>query len=331
MPVEVKIMKFVKATPYARKIAKQYHIDLTAVTATGPGGAVVEKDVERAHEGRQRTREVPVTPLAVRIADSMQIDLKNVRGTGLGGKISKNDVLAAAGRQDDEMYPGEVREVLSGMRRAVAEKMTQSYAVPSVTITTKVDVTGLLELRAEYNTCHKERITINDLVLSAVAKSLVKNKRLLCSFDCDSIIYKDAINLGLAVSMDDGVLVPVIRNADQLELKELAQKAHDLAKRAREHRLSPDECAGSTFTVTNMGMFGVEAFTPLINLPDAAILGVCTVSDGCIVKDGLPQVRKVMRICLTFDHRAMDGAMAAKFNLAVREYLENPESLIKKG
>ncbi len=322
-------MTFVKATPYARKIAKQYHIDLSAVQPTGPDGAVIEKDVERAHEGRQRTREVPVTPLALRIAASMHIDLDRVKGTGLGGKISKKDVIASSGRMEDGL-PGERREVLDGMRRAVAEKMTLSYAVPSVTVTTKVDVTELLELRAQHNAHHKHQYTINDLVLAAVAKALAKDKRMLCSFDTDSIIYKEEVNIGVAVSLEEGLLVPVIRNADQMSMDEISKTAHDLAKRVRQHRITPDECTGSSFTVTNMGMFGVEAFTPLINLPDAAILGVCAVSDGCIVKDGQPQVRQVMRICLTFDHRAMDGAQAAKFNLSVREYLENPGSLIKK-
>ena len=322
-------MAFVKATPYARKVARQYHIDLTAVKPTGPGGVVLERDVVAAREGRQKRLEVPVTPLAQRMARSLNIDLHNVRGTGIGGKISKADVLKAAGRGTGEMAPGEHREALTGMRRIIAEKMAASVAIPTVTVTTKVDVTRLSEMRDEHNRTHAHHYSFNDLILAAVAKALAANKRMLCRFDGDGIIYVDDVNIGMAVALDEGLLVPVIRNADRLSLDELSGVARSLARRARERHLSPDECRGAAFSVSNMGVFGVEAFTPILNPPDSAILGVCAVSDAWMIRDGVPLVRKVMRICLTFDHRVMDGAQAAKFNLSVREYLEHPESLFE--
>ncbi len=130
------------------------------------------------------------------------------------------------------------------------------------------------------------------------------------------------------MSLDEGILVPVLKEADTLTPEELAEKAHDLIRRAREKSVTPDECSHSTFTVTNMGMYGVEAFTPMLHLPEAAVLGVCSIYDGCAVKDGAVEVRKLMHICTTFDHRLLDGAQAAVFNLAVREFLEHPESLI---
>lgn len=321
-------MTFVKATPYARKIARQYHIDLTAVTPSGPGGAVLERDVIRAREGREKSREVPVTPLAERMARELHIDLNTVKGTGIGGKISKADIIAASGQRSAELQPGELREAMSPMRRAIAAAMADSLAIPSVTVTTKVDVTRMEELRASVNSGGKIHLTVNDLVLAACARALKKNRKMLCSFAGDSIIYKTSINIGMVVSLPEGILVPVIRDADTLALPELADAAHDLSRRARNHRLTPSECEGSTFSVTNMGMYGVEAFTPVIHSTNAAILGVCSIYGGVSQKDGRIEARKLLHICLTFDHRLLDGADAAKFNLSVREYLENPESLI---
>lgn len=321
-------MAYVKATPCARRVAKQYHIDLASVTPTGPGGAVVERDILNAKQGRQKKSRVPVTPLARRIADSMHIDVSGLSGTGTGGRISKADVLNAAGQKDVELMPGELWQPMNSMRRTIAAQMTEASLVPTVTVTTKVDVTRLTELRLMHNEKHAVHYTVNDLVLMAVAKALKKNKRILCSYAGENIIYKNDINLGMAVSLEDeGLLVPVIREADLLTPDELAETAHDLTRRTREKKISPDECRGSTFTVTNMGMYGVEAFTPMLHLPNAAVMAVCSIYDGCAVRDGAIEVRKLMHICLTFDHRLLDGAQAAKFNLAVREYLENPESL----
>ncbi|MDO5702719.1 MAG: 2-oxo acid dehydrogenase subunit E2 [Lachnospiraceae bacterium] len=322
-------MAFVKATPYARKIARQYHIDLSAVTPSGSTGAVLARDVERARERHKRTREVPVTPLALRIAEAMHIDLDTVRGTGVGGKISKADVLAAAGRPGSVLLPGERRETLTPMMRSIAAQMTAASRVPTTTVTTKVDVTAMEEMRAEHNGRSGIRYSVNDVILMAAARSLTKHRNLLCSFAEDSIIYKSGINLGMAVAMEDenGLIVPVITEADQLSPDELATAAHDLARRTRGKKISPAECEGSTFTVTNLGMFGVEAFTPLLNLPNAATMGVCAIYNGVAVKDGRVEVRKLLHLCLTFDHRALNGAAAAKFNLTMREHLENPGSL----
>jgi len=315
-----------KATPYARKVARQYHIDLAAVTPSGSHGEIKERDVIAAREGRRRRSKVSATPLAMHMAESMDIDLAEVRGTGVNGRVRKEDVLAAAGRAGG-LLPGEHAEALTGMRRTIAKRMTEAANVPTVTVTTKVDVTEMLRRRKEHNDSHAHHYTVNDIVTAACAKALAKHRRMLCRFDGDRIIYKDSVNLGIAVSVDDGLVVPVIAGADKLSMDELSSTAHSLAARAREKRLSPDAFSGSSFTVSNMGMFGVEAFTPILNPPDSAILGVCAVSDACLVREGVALVRKVMRICLTFDHRVMDGAEAAKFNLTVREYLEHSEAL----
>lgn len=320
-------MAFIKATPYARKIAGQYHIDLAAVTPSGPGGAVLERDVLRAREGRRRTRTVHVTPLARRIAEELHVDLNQVKGTGLGGKICRADVVAASDQPVYELQPGELREPLSGMRRTISRRMTEAAAIPTVTLTTKVDATAMEEMRQAVNERKGVHYTVNDLILKACARALLKHKRMLCSFAGDSIIYKNDINIGIAVSTGEGLLVPVLRDAEMLTLDEISGKAKELIRRARDRHVTPEECEGSTFTVTNLGMYGVEAFTPLIHSPNAAILGVCSMYDGVTVREGLVEARRLMHLCLTFDHRLMDAAEAAGFNLSVREFLEHPESL----
>ena len=312
-----------KATPYAKKIAAQYHIDLEAVPASGSSGEILSRDVEKAHSGRKSIREVPVTPLAARIAAERGIDLANIRGTGIGGKISKKDVLAASGRVPVDLKPGELRVSLTGLRKTMAERMARSGQIPATTLVTPADVTELLRVRARVNAEKGVHYTLNDLVLRAAALALIGNKRILCSFDDGSVIYKSDINLGVAMSTDEGLLVPVIREADTLGLPELSEKVRDLSARAKERKLLPDECAGNTFTVTNLGMYGVEQFTPLINPPDAAILGV-----GAAIPDGSTG-RTVLRLCLTFDHRLLDGREAAQFNLAVKELLEDPDRLFE--
>ena len=316
-------MSEIKATPYARKMAAQYHIDIEAVEATGSHGEVTARDVERARAGRLMAREVPVTPLAVRIAEAKHIDLSRVKGTGIGGKISKADVLRATGSIEPELGPGERREVLTGMRRIIADRMTEAAGIPTCTVTTKADVTDLLEVRAAYNAAREETFSINDLVLYAVVRALREDKTLLCSYDSDSVIIKDAVNLGVATAVEGGLLVPVVKDADVLSLKELAETVRGLVKRARQKTLMPDELKGNTFTVTNLGMYGVEAFTPLINPPDAGILGICAVTDGVKVVKGEILIRSFMRLSLTFDHRLINGAEAAAFNLIVRRYLED--------
>ena len=316
-------MATVKATPYARKLAAQYHIDLHVVTATGPQGEIRARDVERTHEGRMMTREVPVTPLAMRIASDRHISLSDVRGTGIGGKISKDDVLRAAGSIEQELKIGETRETLTGMRRIIADRMTESGKIPTCTITTKVDMTDLLQIREAYNNSHEDHYSVNDLVLYAVVHALKEHAEMLCSYDNGSVIHKSAINLGIATAVEGGLMVPVIMEADSMSLAALRDAGHSLVRRSRQKTLMPDELKGNTFTVSNLGMFGVEAFTPLINMPDAAILGVCAVSDGVIVREGRVEVRRVMRICLTFDHRLLNGAQAAEFNLSVKKCLEN--------
>ena len=228
-----------------------------------------------------------------------------------------------------ELMEGDTVEKLTGMRKVVAQRMyTSAVEIPTVTQTVKVDVTALLAFRKKLKE-EGHAFSVNDFVLKAVAKALRRHPEILVSLDGEQIIRRAHVNLGMAVALDAGLIVPVIRDADLLSLEALSAKARDLAERARANQLGADEYKGSTFTVSNLGMFGVESFTPIINQPDAAILGVnCTEDELVMEDDGTIAKHQVLRISLTFDHRLLDGAVAAKFEMTVRDLLEHPMDIL---
>ena len=242
------------------------------------------------------------------------------------GAIVGDDVMLS---KNLELMEGDTVEKLTGMRKVVAQRMyTSAVEIPTVTQTVKIDVTALLAFRKQLKEAGHP-FSVNDLVLKAVAKALRQHPEMLVSLDGEQIIRRAHVNLGMAVALDTGLIVPVIRDADLLSLEALSAKAKDLAERARTNQLGADEYKGSTFTVSNLGMFGVESFTPIINQPDAAILGVnCTEDELVMEDDGTIAKHQVMRISLTFDHRLLDGAVAAKFEMAVRELLEHPMDIL---
>ena len=283
---------------------------------------------------------VKISPLAKKTAEKFGVDYSVLAGSGPGGRIIQQDVLAAkdavvvkevkdtAPLSQDEKREGGI--VLKGMRKVVAERMLQSHLeIPPVTQNMKIDVTKLIEFRKSINETREEKkFSINDFVLKAVAKALAKNPHIMVSLIDGQIFQNDNVNIGMAVSTDTGLIVPVINDADKLSLEALSAKAKDLALRARENKLDMDEYKGSTFTVSNLGMFGVESFTPIINQPDAAILGVCSVEDELALEEGNVVQKKKMKISLTYDHRLLDGAVAAKFQQEIKKLLENPMEIL---
>ena len=216
------------------------------------------------------------------------------------------------------------------MRKVVAQRMLQSHTeIPPVTQNTKVDVTELMKFRKMLMAETGNKYSVNDLILKATAKCLRQHPEVLVSLDGDQVIQRALVNLGMAVALDAGLIVPVIRDADRLGLDALSAAAKDLASRAKNNKLTPDEYKGSTFSVSNLGMFGIETFTPIVNQPDAAILGVCAVQDELVMDDeGNISKHQVMRLSFTYDHRLIDGAVAAKFVMALRDLLEKPMSII---
>ena len=292
-----------------------------------------------------------VSPLARKMAAKLGVDLSKLTGSGPSGRIRQQDVLAAANAAQAaapapaaaaapaarpaakgglELMEGDTVVKLAGMRKVVAQRMLQSHTeIPPVTQNTKVDVTELMKFRKMLLAETGSKYSVNDLILKATAKCLRAHPEVLVSLDGDQIIQRAHVNLGMAVALDAGLIVPVIRDADRLGLDALSAAAKDLASRAKSNKLTPDEYKGSTFSVSNLGMFGIETFTPIVNQPDAAILGVCAVEDELVMDDqGGISKHQVMRLSFTYDHRLIDGAVAAKFVMALRDLLEKPMSII---
>ncbi len=311
----------VAATPYAKKLASEAGIALSDVPASGKHGEVKAADVEK----------VKATPLAQRIATGLGVDLAGVAGSGHAGKVTKDDVLAAAAAPAATSMEV-TRKPLTGMRKVIADRMTQSHLqIPPVTHNMSNDVTALLALRETINAGREKdkRISINDFIVKACAIAVSENDMVRSSIEGNELVTKAATNIGFAVGLEDGLIVPVIRDADKLSLSKLSEKAKELAGRARNGGLRPDEYSGSTFTISNLGMFQVDSFTPIINQPDAAIMGVNRVRDELALDaEGNVVVKKVVTLSLTYDHRILDGMNAAKFQLRVKELLENPMEIL---
>lgn len=295
---------------------------------------------------------VRISPLARKTAAKLGVDYAGIAGTGPSGRIVLKDILAAseAGKNAPapaseaapaaavpapkagslELMEGDTVVKLAGMRKVVSQRMWASHnEIPPVTQNIKVDVTELMKFRKMLLAETGKKYSVNDLVLKATAKCLRQHPEMLVSLDGDQIIQRAHVNLGMAVALDAGLIVPVIRDADKLSLDALSAAAKDLATRAKENKLGADEYKGSTFTVSNLGMFGIETFTPIINQPDAAILGVCAIHDELDMDDeGKLFKKQVMRLSVTLDHRLLDGSVVAKFEMDLRDLLEKPMSIL---
>lgn len=292
----------IKISPLAKKTAKKMGVDYTTLNGSGPGGRIIQQDI--LNKAEKPKFEVPV-------------------------QVNAEPTAATKG-ENIELMDGDTVVKLSGMRKTIAERMYKSHnEIPVVTQDVKIDVTKLMEFRKQLNANRETKLSVNDFMLKAVAKALKKNKNILVSLDGDKIIKRAHVNLGMAVSMDEGLIVPVIKDADKMGIEELSASAKDLAVRAREGKLNMDEYKGSTFTISNLGMYGVESFTPIINQPDAAILGVNTIQSELDMDDeGKVFKKQVMKISLTFDHRLLDGSTAALFQLDIKKLLEEPINIL---
>ena len=295
----------VRISPLAKKTAAKLGVDYTTVKGTGPMGRIVQKDILAAAEAAPAVEAAPVAEKAAAAPAAAPV-------TGL------------------ELMEGDEVVKLAGMRKVIAERMTKSaQEIPTVTQNVKIDMTELMKFRKKVNEDLAVKYSLNDYVLKATAKALKNNKHILASIDGDKIIKRAHVNIGMAVALGDGLIVPVIKDADKMSLSEISAAAKDLAERAKTNKLEMDEYKGSTFSISNLGMFGVETFDPIINQPDSGILGVCAVQDELVMDDeGNITKRQFMRISFTFDHRLIDGATAAKFELAIKELLENPMQIL---
>jgi pyruvate dehydrogenase E2 component (dihydrolipoamide acetyltransferase) len=286
---------------------------------------------------------VPVVPAARRRAAELGVDPAAVQGSGPNGLVRVADVEAAAAPASPApaapaavAEEGDVEEVpLSPMRRVVARRLTESMqSAPHFYLTVKVDVTRLLELRADLNRQlaaggQDLKVSINDLLVKACAGLLAANRELNVSFGGDKLVVHRRVHVGMAVAVDGGLLVPVVRDADQKSLTQVAREAGELIGRARSGRLGADDMGGGTFTVSNLGMFGIEQFTAVINPPEAAILAVgAAAPEPLVTGDGQVEIRQVLRLTLSIDHRVVDGATGAAFLAQLKDVLEQPLRIV---
>ena len=332
-----------KASPAARQLAEKLAIDLNQVTASGPGGRILEADVQRYIDLRgpapTETARLKASPLARRLAKEHGVDLSLIAGSGPDGRVVRDDVLQAASTAPEIpvvetpalQQPAEVI-AMDGIRGIIAERMTLSLQTnASVTLHTEVDATGFVELRGMLNDKLQARevsITYTDLLVKVVANALREHPRLNATLTDEGIHLLPEINIGVAVALEDGLVVPVVRNADKARLSEISTQVKDFAERARGNQLTPGELQGGTFTITNLGNFGVDAFTPIINPPESAILGVGRILKKPVVHNDEIIIRSMLTLSLTFDHRVVDGAPAAQFLQTVSGYIQDPYLLL---
>jgi pyruvate dehydrogenase E2 component (dihydrolipoamide acetyltransferase) len=326
-----------QVVPAARRLAQERGIDLAQVQATGPGGRILVEDVQKALEAHTAAAPAPappasaevavqVTPAARHLARQHGIDLAKVQGTGPRGRVLIEDVQKALEFQSQPMaQPAQVIPI-RGMRQTIATRMVQSLqTMAQVTLTTEVDVTEAMTLRAGLARQWPESgLSPLHLVIKATARALQEHPRMNAVQKEHEVELVPEIHIGVAVSLEEGLLVPTIQRADAKHLAQIASESRDLASKAREGRATYEEVTGGTFTITNLGAYGIDAFTPIINPPQVGILGVGRVVEKPVVYQGDITKRSMMFLSLTFDHRVIDGAPAAAFLHALKGHLEDP-------
>jgi len=313
----------VLASPAAKRLARELGVDISLVVGTGASHRITEGDVQAFHDRRGA---LDATPLARRMIEEEGLDASRIVGSGPGGRITEDDVLAWLSQKPAPPALPSDSVPFDGMRQAVAETMLHSlHSMAQLTLTAKADVTVLVALRETLQQRWGEELSYTDFVVKAAALALREHPLLNSMLAGDAIVHQSSIHIGVAVALDDGLMVPVVRHADKQSVHRIHETLRDLANKARSGGLCVDEVTGSTFTVTNLGMYGIEAFTPIINPPEAAILGVGKIAEELALVDGLVTARSKMMLSLTIDHRIVDGAPGAEFLRSVVRLLEQPE------
>lgn len=320
-------LKTLKLTPKAQRLVKEEGLEpaqLAGIEGTGFEGGITYKDIK-------------ASPLARKAAAKMDVDLSEVKGTGPAGKIMKEDVTAATAAHAVSARPQENSNLLidstapyKGVRKIIGEKLAHSkFTAPHLYFTDTVDTTNMTAFRKELNEKSDVKIAVSDLLIMAACKALKKFPGINVTLKDDKIITYKSINIGTAVAGDNGLVVPVIKNAQTKSLTQVAAENRDLVSRAREGRLAPEEYSEGTFSISNLGMFGIGNFTAIINAPEAAILSVSSVRKTPVVvtdengEDAIV-IRPIMNIQLSVDHRLIDGLLASQFVEYIKGLLEDP-------
>ncbi len=346
----------IKAPPAARKLAKDRGIDLLSIRGSGPGGTILVKDVESyLAAGGQAGSRILATPTARKLAEREGIALASVQGTGISGRVMKADVVGAkaagarAGEKPGEPKPARISPKpaavskyhlgqtipMNSIRKVIAKRMVQSkFTAPHIYFFNDVDMEKLLNLReeifAEFEESEGVRISINDFLIKAVALTLREFPLVNSMVSGEEIRIFPEINVGLAVAMEDGLIVPAIPRTDQLGLGEIARYRADLVERARQSKLTIEEMERGTFTISSLAQFDITFFTAILNPPQSGILTVGKVEEKPVVRNGQAVVRRTMRQGLSVDHRIIDGAVAAQFLQSLKKKLENPYTTFLK-
>lgn len=290
-----KPQKNIKASPLAKRMAAEFEIDLADVIGTGPNGRIVQEDIVKAKEQKNSIRKTNTESIVKTVFQENQDSSNSVR-----------------------------RERMNSMRRTISKNMSNSWATaPMVTYYLSADTTNLTKLKFAFQKSgHKFSYT--DLLLKLVSKALLEYPYLNATVDGDDVIYHDFVNVGFAVALNEGLVVPVIRNVEQKGLVEISSEVKLLVGQAEEGKLTPDNMSEGTFTITNLGSFNIEGFTPIINQPESAILGIGSIIKNAVEVNGEIVMKPLMKLSLTADHRIVDGAVSAKFLNRILTLIENP-------
>lgn len=321
-----------KMSQRAKKYIRENEIDINSVAGiqgTGFEGGITERDIK-------------ASPLAKKIAKKNGVDLANVTGTGVNGKIMKKDVLAAGSAEpktaakvestDDKIIDSVVP--YAGVRKIIGDRLSESkFTAPHLYFTDSIDMTEFNAFRKMLNEKSEQKIAASDLMIKAASKALEKYPKLNASLIGDEIIYYKSTNVGMAVAGDNGLIVPVVKNAQAKTLSAIASETRDLVERAKAGRLKQEEYTGGTFSISNLGMFGISNFTAIINPPEAAILSISSIRKTPVVitdEEGNDQIaiRPMMNVQLSVDHRIIDGLLASQYVEYFKELLENPIKIL---
>jgi pyruvate dehydrogenase E2 component (dihydrolipoamide acetyltransferase) len=334
----------IKISPLARKIAAEKNIDITAVTGTGPRGRIIKEDIEKyiSSSGGAEEKRIKISPLARKTAGELGIDWKtaNISGSGPGGRIVKEDITAYSKKAPEAPAAAasgalteKSRIELTGMRKIIADRMSLSKStIPHIVLNAKADATNLIQFREQLKEGVQKKydikITYTDMILKATALALRENIEVNSSLQGnDYIIYED-VNVGMAIAVDGGLIVPTLFACDKMDIVDIARKRIELIGKARDNRLGLEEIQNGTFTVTNLGMFGIRNFSAIINPPQAAILAIGEIYREPAAAGEKIEIRSYMDISVSCDHRIIDGAKGAAFLKSIVELIQNPALLV---
>ncbi|QUH19397.1 dihydrolipoamide acetyltransferase family protein [Alkaliphilus sp. B6464] len=319
--------EYIKATPYAKYLAKEKSIDLLGINGTGEGGRILAKNVVAYADENK----VKISPTAARMAKEMGVDVTAIHAKG---RVMKEDILSTVGMGEEiAAIEDKVEKVApSNMRKVIAKRMLESWTTsPRVTYNMEVDVTSMKEFRDKLKDSFNKaggKLTYNHILMKIASKALLEIPYLNASFNGEEIEFHHYVNIGLAVDVGEGLMVPNIKNVQDKSLLDIAVETEAIVTATREGTITPDNLSGGTFTISNIGMFGIDSFSPIINKPEVAILGVNRIVEKPVVLDGQIVIRPMMNLSLTADHSLVDGAMAARFLARFKEIVENPYLLL---